>query len=329
MGTPTPGTRFSTSPPVAPVPSHAPCTSSPGATHTAVSGSSCQEPSPKSEAPPRDPKTAHPPGELVFRWHWTGVALYVSFLVFCNVLIPCLLFYLLRIFTPMPTKELIGISSAALGVSSCFDAPFRLYRLVRFRNTYGPLGLGSWWHLDFVMWTYTFALLVFAIPLAVSPPAALFTFFLMSTTMLVGPVGVVFLYSLFSPVLPCRCSSDPRGTRMKPAVFYTIEDVAAVDFKHGRAFREALYTRYHTSPPFRALVRKLTVYWVFASVLYCGLTAAVTWGAPLQFSFGWVLGQFFLWVAASAAGCVFLAKRGMRQEKEWWEEGAGKMGDFS
>jgi len=274
-----------------------------------------------------DSNGAHPPGELIFRWHWTGVALYISFLVFCNVLIPCLLFYLLRIFTPMSTKELIGISSAALGVSSCFDAPFRLYRLTRFRQTYGPLGTGAWWYLDFVMWTYTFALLVFAIPLAISPPIALFDFFLMSTTMLVGPVGIVFLYSLFSPVLPCRCSSDPKGMRMKPAVFYTIEDVAAVDFKNGRAFREALHTRYHASPLFRTLLQKLTVYWVFASILYCGLTAAVTWGAPLQFSFGWVLGQFFLWAGAGAAGCVFLAKRGMRQEKEWWEGGPRKMGE--
>lgn len=66
----------------------------------------------------------------------------------------------------------------------------------------------------------------------------------MATVMLVGPVGLVSFVSLFSPVLPIRCSSDAKGTPMKPAVFYAVEDVAAVDFKEGRAYREALNARY-------------------------------------------------------------------------------------
>lgn len=65
----------------------------------------------------------------------------------------------------------------------------------------------------------------------------------MSTVMLVGPVGLVFFISLFRPKLPFRCSSDPPGGSMKPAVFYVIEDVAAVDFQHGRDFRRALHNR--------------------------------------------------------------------------------------
>jgi hypothetical protein len=66
----------------------------------------------------------------------------------------------------------------------------------------------------------------------------------MATVMLVGPVGVVAFVSLLSPTLPIRCSSDPRGTPMKPAVFYAVEDVASVDFKEGRAYRQALNARY-------------------------------------------------------------------------------------
>ena len=66
----------------------------------------------------------------------------------------------------------------------------------------------------------------------------------MATVMLVGPVGVIAFVSLFSPTLPIRCSSDPKGVPMKPAVFYAIEDVAAVDFKEGRAYRQALNARY-------------------------------------------------------------------------------------
>jgi len=262
--------------------------------------------------------------DLHFSYKWSLIGLYIGFLVLCNVLIPCLLYYLLQIFTPITTKELIGISSAALGISSCFDAPFRLYRLVRHRRTYGPLGSDVWWHLDFVMWTYTFALLVFAFPLAIAPAIAFYNFFLMSTMMLVGPVGVVFIFSLLASHyrwrLPVRCSSEPRGSCMKPAVFYCIEDVAAVDFKHGRKFRKRMHDRYNASPPFRALMTQLTVYWVFCGTVYCGITAAVTWGSPLNFAFGWVLGQFFIWAFVAAVGCYFLARRGLRRERAYWSK---------
>ncbi|KAJ3751839.1 hypothetical protein EV360DRAFT_89313 [Lentinula raphanica] len=262
--------------------------------------------------------------DLHFSYRKTSVALYISFLIICNVLIPCLLFYLLQTFTNITTKELIGISSAALGLSSCFDAPFRLFRLVRNRTTYGPLGTDVWWHLDFVMWTYTFALLVFAFPLAIAPAIAFYNFFLMSTMMLVGPVGVVFIFSLiayhYKWRLPVRCSSEPVGSLMKPAVFYCIEDVGAVDFMHGRKFRQRVHTRYESSPPFRQLMTELTVYWVICGAIYCGLTAAVTWAATLNFAFGWVLGQFFIWAFLSWAGCHLLARRGLERERAYWDQ---------
>ncbi|KAF5373957.1 hypothetical protein D9758_000711 [Tetrapyrgos nigripes] len=274
--------------------------------------------------------------DLHFTYRWSYISLYVAFLIFCNVFIPCLLFYLLESLTPITTKELIGISSAALGLSSCFDAPFRLIRLVRHRSEFGPLGSDVWWHLDFVMWTYTFALLVFAFPLAIAPAIAFYNFFLMSTMMLVGPIGVVFLFSLitsyFKYPIPIRCSSEPRGTIMKPAAFYCLEDVAAVDFKHGRAFRKRVHESilvhasfvifdvpgYAQSPPFRQLMMEETVYWIFMAAVYCGITAAVTWATPLNFAFGWVLGQFFMWIFVSAFGCYFLARRGLARERAWW-----------
>ncbi|KAF8158455.1 hypothetical protein B0H34DRAFT_708927 [Crassisporium funariophilum] len=256
--------------------------------------------------------------ELHFTYRRTYIALYVAFLLACNVVIPCLLFYLLEEFTKMGPKTLIGISSAALGLSSCFDSPVRLFRLVKHRRVYGPLGSDVWWHLDFSMWTYTFALLVFAIPLAIAPAIPLFNFFLMSTVMLVGPMGLVFFISLFRPKLPLRCSSDRRGEPMKPAVFYVIEDVASVDFKHGRDFRRAFHDRWNSSPPFQRLMYHLTIYWTVSSIIYCGVTAAISWGTPLRFAFGWVLGQLFVWAGVSALGCRLIAKKGLSDEHDWW-----------
>lgn len=158
--------------------------------------------------------------------------------------------------------------------------------------------------------------------------------------MLVGPIGLVFFISLFRPTLPFRCSSDPPGERMKPAVFYLIEDVAAVDFQHGRDFRRALHDRHvfpprgffkpfiahvkmlffswHTSPPFQKLMMYLTLYWTISAVIYCGVTAAVSWTTSLNFAFAWTLGQLFVWARISALGCHILSKRGLKKEREWW-----------
>ncbi|KAJ2933391.1 hypothetical protein H1R20_g3712, partial [Candolleomyces eurysporus] len=61
--------------------------------------------------------------------------------------------------------------------------------------------------------------------------------------MLICPIGLVFFISLFSPKWHVWCSSDPPGTPMKPAAFYTIEDIASVDFMHGREYRKTLHER--------------------------------------------------------------------------------------
>lgn len=166
----------------------------------------------------------------------------------------------------------------------------------------------------------------------------------MSTMMLISSIGLVFLYSLLKFKLPCRCSSDPKGTTMKPAVFYTIEDMGSVDFQNGRDFRMELHKRcsssihrllpttndwpfrYAASPPFQRLLCHLTIYWILQTIVYAAITAAVTWGSPLNFAFGWVLGQLFLWMGVAAFGCWILVRRGMAEEKRWWaEKVAGNM----
>jgi hypothetical protein len=130
---------------------------------------------------------------LHFTFKWTIPALYICFLIICNVVIPILLFYLLINLTPLSLRSVIGISSSALGLSSTFDAPFRVYKLWRFREKYGPLNDGKpWWHFDFTMWIITIVLLIFAIPLAVGPIVPIYNLFLMSTVFLVLPVSIIF-----------------------------------------------------------------------------------------------------------------------------------------
>ncbi|KZT28310.1 hypothetical protein NEOLEDRAFT_1145921 [Neolentinus lepideus HHB14362 ss-1] len=220
--------------------------------------------------------------------------------------------------------NLIGISSAALGLSSCFDSPFRIWKLWRHWDEYAPLNDNVKWHMDSFMWLYSIALTIMAIPLAVSsalnPP--LEDFFLMTTPMLVGPMGLWFFFSLYPWRLPFRISSDMAGTRIKPAVFYIIEDIGAVDARHGRPYRIALHERYHASPPFRSIMWNQTLFWAVGSMIYVGITAAVTWSTPFGFAFAFVLGQFFVWLLIWGILSVFLYSWGLKREGKWWRERA-------
>lgn len=95
---------------------------------------------------------------LNFRFKPLIPSLYLAFLVFFNCFIPILLYYPLQELTGISDKELIGIASAALGASSCIDAPFRLWKLVKRRDKYAPERNTKWWHLDFSMWYYTWSM---------------------------------------------------------------------------------------------------------------------------------------------------------------------------
>jgi hypothetical protein len=121
---------------------------------------------------------------------------------------------------------------------------------------------------------------------------------------------------------------------MKPAFFYFFEDIGAVDFRHGKAFRTAVNERYQASPPWRDLMWYLTAFWALGTAIYFGITAAITWTVDFDFAFGFVLGVFFIWLLVWSVGSLVVVRWGLRRERRWWsdmEKGRveGKMMDMS
>ncbi|GAA5820389.1 hypothetical protein JCM10212_002730, partial [Sporobolomyces blumeae] len=145
-------------------------------------------------------------------------------------------------------------------------------------------------------------------------------FFLFSTAMLVAPIGLVLFATLRSwPSLPFWMSSDPPRTRSKPACYYFVEDVGAVDFKHGREWRKRMQARWASSPPFRRMCWQQTLYWACSAMVYTGITAAVIWApTPLSVAYGLTLGLFFAWVLISGLISYFLVHWSLVREREWW-----------
>ncbi|KAI5480088.1 hypothetical protein MNV49_001748 [Pseudohyphozyma bogoriensis] len=296
-------------------PSPTTATTATGTTHVATSPGSVTA----SPAGGLHLSTRPPP--LEFRFHWLRPSLYFLFLLFCNVLIPCLLYYLLQIYTPLDEQTLVGVSSAALGLSSCFDAPFRLFLLVKHHKKFGPLSSTKWWHLDSFMFAYTICLFVFAFPLAIAPAIPLYDFFLMSPALLIMPMGVILLLSLHSwQRLPFPISSTPPRSPTRPGIYYIAEDLAAVDFGFGRTYRRQLDARYRASPPFRAHIMHLTVFWVIGAFVHFGVTAGLVWGTKFGVAFGASLGWVFVWMIIWGVASYLITKLELAHEYRWWAE---------
>lgn len=197
------------------------------------------------------------------------------------------MYYVLNDYTDVGIRERMGIGSALLGASSCVDAPLRLYKCIRYHRTRGPLmsneddGTSAdageedersrWWHLDFSMHIYTVALFAMAFPLAIGPVVdpPIERFFLLTMPILVAPLGLTGFVSLVPFRIPrhVRISSDNHGERVKPLAYYAVEDVCAVDARGGRSFRRAMRRRWRQSPPFRKLLRVVTLWWSLGSVI--------------------------------------------------------------
>lgn len=139
--------------------------------------------------------------------------------------------------------------------------------------------------------------------------------------MLVGPVGLIMLISLFRPRIPIWLSSDPPKTPMKPAVYYLFEDIGAVDFRQGKEWRQRIRDRWNASPPWQDMIWYQTAFWALGTAVYFGATAAITWTVTFGFAFGFVLGFLFIWLLVWSVLSVWLAKWGLRREARWWEAG--------
>ena len=73
-----------------------------------------------------------------------------------------------------------------------------------------------------------------------------------------------YIYRLPSPF---RISSLTRGQTMRPAIYFIVEDIVAVDGDGGTAFRARLNQRYEASPYFRQMLHRLSLFWALPAIV--------------------------------------------------------------
>lgn len=258
---------------------------------------------------------------------WTkkaSIAIAILGILFFDLILPCLIYYLLETLTDLDEADVLGIACASLGLGELLELPLRGYHLVRNRESYAPLGQTAKWGFDFFFWWYALATIVGIVPyvMATDLDYAIGWLFLMSPGLIVGFAVLTAGVSAIPFRLPVRVSSDAKGERCKPFVYYVIEDFIAVDAHQLRGFREELRVRYTSSRGFRGMIWEVNMWWTIGGVLFIGGLAGITWGVSFPVAYGVSLGWFFAWMGIWSWVTLWWVKRSLRMEREWFLQSA-------
>lgn len=144
----------------------------------------------------------------------------------------------------------------------------------------------------------------------ISMPAPLLMYFLATLTLL------SLILNGFKVRLPFRFGSLEAGNIVRPAVYYVVEDVVAVDGNGGIEYREAFTARYESSPVFQKMIWTLSVVWMLAFYVFAGVFTVLVFTLPKAavYAVGWA-GPFPL-AGLMAVGTIFYVKSILKEERK-------------
>lgn len=131
---------------------------------------------------------------------------------------------------------------------------------------------------------------------------------------------IVDILRYFHVPAPIRLSSVPKGSQLRPCIYSIIEDVCAVDGSGGTEFRENLNKRYEASHTFRAMLRRLGLFWAVGSMSIAVLDTILIFTIQHEAAYviGWALP--FFWAGIWTLATWLYVKKKLRDEKTAWAE---------
>ncbi|KAE9367709.1 hypothetical protein N431DRAFT_429026 [Stipitochalara longipes BDJ] len=248
------------------------------------------------------------------------------------------LFYGLWYGTHLDRILVLTLPTAILGIFTIIGIAERIYKLTHKSPQYRPLSAGRL-GLDIFQWGYFLALLLisalisstlargdtdndghqYQIRLLSLPTAVLM--YMLSTLTLLSLIG-----NALKIKLPFRFGSSEPGTVIRPAIFYIVEDVVAVDGNGGIEYREAFNARYESSEIFQNMIWNLSVCWMLAFYVMGAVITVLVLVLPVAsvYAVGWA-GPFPV-AGLMVVVTIFYVKSVLRLEgKE--EHGDERVGD--
>ena len=274
----------------------------------------------------RELKSLSPPPLSFNPWSkkWSIIFCTAGLLLF-DLVLPCIIYYILSDLTSLNDFTVLGLACASLGLGELLELPWRGYRLVKYRDEYAPLGQDKKWGFDFLFWWYLIATIIGIVPYVFSTSIGdepIYWLFLFTPGFLVGFAVFTTSLSAIAFRLPCRVSSDAKGERCKPFVYYVVEDFVAVDAGQKRGYRLEFKKRYDESPVFRRMIWDVNMWWTIGGVIFIGALAGMTWGLAFAVAYGLSFGLLWVWIGLWALGTLGLVQRALKMERKWFEKRA-------
>ena len=221
---------------------------------------------------------------------------------------------------PVYDEHVLGLSVVAFGIGELYILLVRIVRLIKDWEGCAPLLSKHRWELDATCWVYGISLFVALIPFLVSTLAkdeVIPWLYIYSPGFLMVFLGLIAIITLLPIKIPVRINSDPKGTRLKPIVYYAAEDFISVDNFQGRKFRKRFQQRYDANPKIRAMILHLTLFWIGGICLYLGLIGAIVFNLDFEVAWGLSLGVLFMWILTWAGSTFLWVRRVVEREKNF------------
>ncbi|KAF2857765.1 hypothetical protein K470DRAFT_205406, partial [Piedraia hortae CBS 480.64] len=226
----------------------------------------------------------------------------------------------------LSANAVFSIVTAGLGGVSILEYILRLRQLLKKDSTCRPIGAPRG-YLDFFHWNFSVGWFFVVIELIVGtiprhPPMRLLSMPVASMLFAFGTeLLIVDFLRIFQYPSPIRISSIPKGSQLRPCIYHIIEDVCAVDGGGGTAFREALNKRYEASHTFRAMLRRLGLFWAFGGEGAAVVVTVIVFTTDKEPAYvvGWAAP--FVWAGFWALLTYGYVKYMLKKEKVHWREG--------
>jgi hypothetical protein len=224
-------------------------------------------------------------------------------------------------------QSVLAIPTAVLGIFTAIAIIERVWKLARVSPEYRPLNSPRY-ALDIFQWVYFLALILISALITtalarenrdhddhdfqirlISLPAAVLMYLVATLTLLSLALNRLELK------LPFRFGSLDAGNVVRPAIFYIVEDIVAVDGGGGIEYRRALGARYDSSPIFRTMIWDLSVVWMLYFYVFAILFTILVFTLPKAavYAVGWagtfpLAGLMVIWT-------IFYVKSQLQRER--------------
>lgn len=220
------------------------------------------------------------------------------------------------------------IPTAVLGVFTAIAIVERIWKLIQPSPQFRPLGSPRY-GLDIFQWGYFGALVLISALISttlargdvdndehelqtrlVSMPASVLMFYLATLTLL------SLVLNGLNVKLPFRFGSVDSGNVLRPAIYYIVEDVVAVDGSGGIEYRNAFMGRYESSQIFRKMIWTLSVVWMLAFYIFAVIFSILIFRLPrsVVYAVGWA-GPFPLG-GLMALWTTFYVRSSLKEERK-------------